>query len=312
MPKKSFGDPDMNAGVPASFGADVKRVRLARSLTQRHLATAAGYSEGYVSKVEAGLLVPHQRFAEGCDKAFGTGDLFAEQLRRVTEGEHPSWFAPFLKAEEAADRIEDYSTLFVYGMLQTPEYARATMEATNPGAEPRDIDAAVAGRMRRREIMKRNDPPQVWVVVHEACLRVTVGTPQIMAAQLHFLLDSLRRYPTLNLQVLPMAETATGSATPLTLLTSQGQQAVYMEGPRGGQSLGRGGKAISASRAMYDYLRASALGPHASLDVIESARSAHERDARMDQVHLQRRRGRKLHRVGPVGGVRRKRARPGR
>ncbi|MFE9335164.1 Scr1 family TA system antitoxin-like transcriptional regulator [Streptomyces sp. NPDC007063] len=296
----------MNHEPSGAFGEDVLRFREARRMSQEALGHATGYSKSYVSKVESGSLIPSQRFAEGCDKVFGTGGLFARQLRRIIEGEHPSWFAPFIDAEHEAEVIEDYSTLFIYGLLQTPEYARAALEAVTPGADPRELDAKVAGRIRRRDAMNREASPRIWVVLHEACLRANVGGPDVMAAQLRFLRDAVTRYPTLTLQVLPFSVSAAARATPFTLLGFEsGQLSVHVEGPQGGRPYDDRG-AVTMSRGVYDHLRASSLGPHASLDFIETAREAYEREARMDQVQLQRRRGRQLRRVGPGSRVRRR------
>lgn len=63
------------------FGADIKQVRVARRLTQRQLAQHTGYSETYVSRVEAGRWLPSEEFTKACDKVFGTGHLFADQPR---------------------------------------------------------------------------------------------------------------------------------------------------------------------------------------------------------------------------------------
>ncbi|WP_307808196.1 helix-turn-helix domain-containing protein [Streptomyces oryzae] len=300
----------MNHEPSGAFGEDVQRFREARRMSQEALGHATGYSKSYVSKVESGSLIPSQRFAEGCDKVFGTGGLFARQLRRIIEGEHPSWFAPFIDAEREAEVIEDYSTLFIYGMLQTPEYARAALEAVTSGADPRDLDAKVAGRMRRREVMAKEEPPQIWVVLHEACLRANVGTPEVMAGQLRFLGDAAGQYRTLTLQVLPFSSSAAARATPFTLLGFEsGQMSVHVEGPQGGRPYDDKA-ALKNSRRIFDHLRACALSPHASLDFIDTAREAHEREARLDQVQPQRRRGRQLRRVGPGARVR-QRNRPG-
>ncbi|NSC21376.1 helix-turn-helix transcriptional regulator [Streptomyces albus subsp. chlorinus] len=304
------GNARLNRSLGGALGEDVRRFREARGMSQEALAHATGYSKSYVSKVESGSVLPSQRFAEGCDKVFSTGGLFARQLRRLTEGEHPSWFAPFIEAEREADVIEDYSTLFVFGLLQTPEYARAALGAVTSGADPRDLDAKVAGRMRRREIMEREEPPQVWVVLHEACLRANVGTPEVMAAQLRFLCTAATRYRTLTLQVLPFSESAAARATPFTLLAfDEGPPRLHVEGPQSARSYDDKA-ALRNSRRIFDHLRACSLSPHASLDFIDTVRETHERQSRMDQVQLQRRRGGQLRRVGPGARVRRGR-RPG-
>ncbi|MBO8184646.1 helix-turn-helix domain-containing protein [Streptomyces spirodelae] len=304
-------NPWLNHEPSGALGEDVQRFREARGMSQEALGHATGYSKSYVSKVESGAVIPSQRFAEGCDKVFSTGGLFARQLRRIIEGENPSWFAPFIEAEREAEVIEDYSTLFVYGLLQTPEYARAALDAVASGADPRDLDAKVAGRMRRREIMLRGEPPQIWVVLHEACLRANVGTPEVMATQLRFLRDAVTQCRTLALQVLPLSASAAARATPFTLLGFEdGQFSVHVEGPQGGRPYDDKA-ALKNSRRIFDHLRACALSPHASLDFIDTVREAHERQARMDQVQLQRRRGRQLRRVGPGARVRRQRGGPG-
>jgi transcriptional regulator with XRE-family HTH domain len=158
MAKKQLREARLNVPQGGALGEDVRRVREARGISQSGLGGATGYSKSYVSKVESGSVFPSERFVKGCDKAFGTGDLFARQHRRITEGEHPAWFAPFIQTERLADSIEDYSTLFIFGLLQTPAYARAALEASAPGAAPRDIEAKVAGRIRRRAILEREDP----------------------------------------------------------------------------------------------------------------------------------------------------------
>ncbi|MGG7573894.1 Scr1 family TA system antitoxin-like transcriptional regulator [Streptomyces sirii] len=110
------------------FGRDIRQVRLTRKLTQKHLAKATGYTDGYVSKVESGTLLPRpsMKFAKGCDTVFGTGELFAGLLRRIEEGDHPSWFVPYAHLERKASRILDYSTSLVVGILQTEEYAASS------------------------------------------------------------------------------------------------------------------------------------------------------------------------------------------
>lgn len=184
MSQKSRGSTDLHKRLPPSFGEDVKRVRQARGLTQKHLGTGAGFSEGHVSRVEAGLVVPSQRFAEGCDKTFGTGDLFATALRRLVDGEHPAWFAPHIDAEREASVIHDYSIAFITGLLQTEDYARSVLEQGMLLLPHEEVAAQVRSRMRRREIWERPNPPRAWVILHEACLRAQVGSPRVMADQI--------------------------------------------------------------------------------------------------------------------------------
>ncbi|KPC67953.1 hypothetical protein ADL27_58645 [Streptomyces sp. NRRL F-6602] len=288
----------------------MQRMRQARRMSQEGLARATGYSRTYVSKVESNAVVPSKRFVEACDRVFGTGGLFARRLRIAIEGDHPAWFAPYIEAEREAFEIEDYSIAFIMGLLQTEAYARAVLERGLMPLPHEQIEAQVTSRMRRREIFDRTDPPRVWVVLHEACLRVQVGSARIMADQLSHLLAETRRVATLTVQVLPYEAAAGATNTPFTALKMpESEPVVYVEGPQGGRPYSTAEAVTSAHRYM-NHLRACAFDPHDSMAYISSIREDHERNARLDQVELQRRHRGAVRRVGPGSRVRR-RHRPG-
>ncbi|MGW7486809.1 helix-turn-helix domain-containing protein [Streptomyces sp. NPDC054786] len=254
------------------FGRDIRQVRLARKLTQKHLGKATGYSEGYVCKVEAGALLPRpsQKFAMGCDLTFGTGELFAGLLRRIDEGDHPSWFVPYLNLERKASRILDYSASLVMGVLQTEAYAWAVFRASHPREDKELIEGRVAARLRRRELFGLETPPHLWVILHETCLRSVIGDAKVMAGQLEYLLTAVES-PHIDLQVLPFSAGAPGAHTrPFTMLTFEGSSTVlYADGPQGGK-LYDSAPTVALHLDSYDRLRAHALSPGESLALIKS------------------------------------------
>ncbi|MCS0637041.1 helix-turn-helix transcriptional regulator [Streptomyces sp. LP05-1] len=251
-----------------SFGLDVQQVRLARKLTMKQLGKVAGYSESYVSKVEAGKMVPSEQFAVGCDRAFGTGTLFLRQLRRALLSDHPSWFAPYIQLELRATEILDYSTMFIMGMLQTVEYARATLRAYHPREARAVLEERVAARIRRREVMDRPYPPLLWVVLHETCLRTVVGDRQVMARQMERLIKEAEN-PHVTLQVLPFGAGTPVTGTAFTLLVfDNGPTVVHAESPQGGR-LYEDPKTTKNATGVYHRLRADALSPDLSLTRIK-------------------------------------------
>ncbi|AJT67230.1 helix-turn-helix domain-containing protein [Streptomyces chattanoogensis] len=253
------------------FGRDVRQVRLARKITQKHLGKATGYSEGYVSKVESGTLLPRpsEKFAKGCDVTFGTGELFAGLLRRVDEGDHPSWFVPYLNLEKKASRILDYSASLVMGILQTEAYARAVFRASHPREDSELIEGRVAARLRRRELFEQDNPPLLWVILHEACLRTDVGGVEAMPEQLEYLLTAAAS-PHIELQILPYSAGAPAVHMPFTLLTFDNSPTVlYADGPQGGK-LYDSAKTVASHVDSYDRLRANALSLERSLALIKS------------------------------------------
>ena len=262
------------------FGADVRRVRLGRKLTQLQLGRAVGYSESYVSQVESGSRRASPKFASGCDRVFGTNGLFAGLLERLDEGsDYPSWFRPYLDLERRASQILDYSSTFIMGMFQTADYARATLRAGYPRAAAKDIDGKVAARLARYEVMNRAEPPLVWVVMHEACLRTVVGGNDTMARQLEHLLTEAES-PHVTLQILPFRAGPPASGSAFTLLVFKDSPTVlYSEGAQGGRPYDSA-STVAAALETYDRLRAHALSPDDSLGLIESVAKEYRREQR--------------------------------
>ncbi|WP_030812584.1 helix-turn-helix domain-containing protein [Streptomyces sp. NRRL S-337] len=254
------------------FGRDVRQVRLARKLTQKHLANATGYTNGYVSKVESGTLLPRpsMKFAKGCDTVFGTGELFAGLLQRIEEGDHPSWFVPYAHLEGKASRILDYSTNVVKGLLQTEGYARAIFRSYFGHEEDEAIEGKVAARLRRREVFERDNPPFLWTIVHEACLRTVVGGAEIMAGQLDYLLRAAAS-PRIKLQVIPFSAGAPAASTrPFTVLRFTDSRAVLYTETRVGGRMHDSAQTVDAALDDYDLLRAHALSPDQSGALIKT------------------------------------------
>ncbi|MFF9478153.1 Scr1 family TA system antitoxin-like transcriptional regulator [Streptomyces sp. NPDC014733] len=254
------------------FGRDVREVRLARKLTQKHLANSTGYSDGYVSKVESGTLLPRpsMKFAKGCDVAFGTGKLFTGMLERIEEGDHPSWFVPYLNLEKKATRILDYSANLVMGLLQTEDYARAVFLSHHSQEASEAIEGKTAARVRRRQIFEREKPPLLWSIMHESCLRTVMGSAEVMAGQLAYLLEAAES-PYITLQVMPFPAGAPAASTrPFTVLRFDGSPAVLYTETRVGGSLHDSAQTVEAAIDDYDLLRAHALSPDASLDLIKT------------------------------------------
>jgi transcriptional regulator with XRE-family HTH domain len=118
----------------------------------------------------------------------------------------PAWFRTLIGLEEAATLIRGYDPQSVPGLLQTPDYARASVATGFPGASEQEVGRRVDLRLARQRILERPDPPRLWLVIDEAALRRAAAStsPQLMRAQLGKLIEDAAR-PHLTLQVLPFA-----------------------------------------------------------------------------------------------------------
>ncbi|MEU4845628.1 helix-turn-helix domain-containing protein [Streptomyces gilvosporeus] len=245
------------------FGYEVRQVRKGRKITQGRLASGTGYSVAYVSKVESGKVMPSPKFARGCDHVFGTNGLF-ERLHPNAEGNAPEWFEPYLNLEREATAILDYSSTLFMGILQTSDYARAVIRAAHPREEPAEIEAKVDSRIGRRRVMERKNPPILWVVLHEACLRTLVGSKKVMHAQLERILR-FAESPQVTIQVLTFNAGAPPSHLPFTLLRHRDKSMrLYSETPYRGH-VADSEAAVSDAEATFDLLRATSLSPDDSL-----------------------------------------------
>ncbi|MFD7284488.1 helix-turn-helix transcriptional regulator [Streptomyces sp. NPDC059863] len=253
----------------AYFGNEVREWRLARGLSQREVGAPARYAQQYVAKVEAGDRMASPEFAAGCDQVFGTPRTFARLRDRCAEkGGYPDWFEPYLLLEHKASSVLDFSSGLIMGLLQTEAYAQAIFRKGRPN-DPLEVTAAkVARRLKRREVLEHENPPLVWVVLDESCLRRAIGGPAVMAAQLAYLIKEAES-PRFTIQVLPFSSGASAWPLAFTLLRFADDEPdmLYQEGPGSGH-VTDSRKVVADANLLYDRLRADALSPDASIGMM--------------------------------------------
>ncbi|MBZ4323898.1 helix-turn-helix transcriptional regulator, partial [Streptomyces sp. SCA2-4] len=281
---------------PEFFGKEVAEARAHAGVGQQELADATGYKVPYVSKVENGHTLGSERFAIGCDRFFNTSGYFLRLHRRIAMSGHPEWFVPFVKLERHARVIEDYSNVLIMGMLQTHEYAEAVIRAANPDAEPSKIKASVEARLARHSVIERENPPSLWVIIHEAALRTIIGDVATMAGRLEHLPEEAAR-PTVTIQVLPNDGETPAAHLPFVLLTPEdGGPPVLYEEIRHHARVDESPSAVAEAQAVFNRLRGAALSPRQSearmRAILKEITSEHDpeplpRD--MEEVQLQRR-----------------------
>jgi Domain of unknown function (DUF5753)/Helix-turn-helix domain len=118
----------------------------------------------------------------------------------------PDWFRTYVGLEEAAALIRGYEPHWVPGLMQTEEYARASVRTGFPDAPDSEVDRRVTLRLARQQILTRPNPPRLWIVMDETALRRPVATtgPAIMRAQIDRLVEAVER-PGITVQVLPFS-----------------------------------------------------------------------------------------------------------
>jgi hypothetical protein len=115
----------------------------------------------------------------------------------------PDVLETFIGLEAEASAISTYGAIVVPGLLQTPEYAGALMQAT-PTPEDDLARERMTSRMARQAIFARQPPPRLRVVIDEAVLLRSIGSPEIMRRQMLRLIEA-SELPIASIQVLPLA-----------------------------------------------------------------------------------------------------------
>ena len=182
----------------------------------------------------------------------------------------PPWFEAYIGLESDAARLRDFQPLVVPGLVQTEGYARAVLRAAPHAGRGEDIDRQVALRMQRQAILDQASPPEAWLVISESVLRMRVGGPAVMRAQLRRLADLAARTD-LTIQVLPSGTAAQVQAvSPFTMLEfadAADPAVVYLEHLTGGVFVENEDE-VRRYRVVFDHLRAEALGTVESADLI--------------------------------------------
>ena len=189
----------------------LREARKQAGLTGDRLAARSGISQSKISKIETGKVLPSATDVERILSSLGVGgertaDLMA--LARLANMEFQSVRASLrrglhqkqreLAALEAdSQRIRFFLPLMITGLLQTPEYARASL-ANFPGDHPQ----AIAKRLDRQANLY--DPAKRFTfVLAEAAVRWQLCEPRVMAVQMGRL-ASLSELPNIRLGLIPL------------------------------------------------------------------------------------------------------------
>ncbi|MFJ8751685.1 Scr1 family TA system antitoxin-like transcriptional regulator [Streptomyces sp. NPDC102441] len=275
-------DLDPYANPRAFYGAELRRLREAAGLSQNDLGERVFCSGTYIGLFEAGERRPQEEISRALDELLGSGEHLQRLCRLARTSKVAAYFADAAELQQRAVSIAEYSSMIIPGLLQTKSYARALTRGAHPYASDDVIDNHVRTRMDRGLLLDSPDAPVLWVIVHEAALRLPVGGAAVIAEQLDHLHTQGSARPRVVVQVLPFSAGSSSLLdTPVTLMHfSDAPPAVYMEAAYSGQLVEDSGLVEQISSA-YDLARASALSPEASLSLIKSAAKGHGSDAHL-------------------------------
>ncbi|WP_306323588.1 MULTISPECIES: helix-turn-helix transcriptional regulator [unclassified Streptomyces] len=186
----------------ARLGTELRRLREAAGLTAREAAALLGADSVQMSQIESGVAgVSEERLRRlAANYACSDGELIEALVAMATSRTRGWWEeyrgvlpVPFLDLSELdhyATFRHEVAVIHVPGLLQTEAYARALFAYMSPELPKSELELWVEHRMRRRSVIEAPSPAPYTTVIHEAALRIRVGSREDSRAQLLRILEA--------------------------------------------------------------------------------------------------------------------------
>jgi transcriptional regulator with XRE-family HTH domain len=260
---------DESAPLVEAVGRLVRLCREAAGMRVADFAEAMGYGEDMVRKIERGARIPRPEFLDRADEVLNAGGYLKAFREDVERARYPKKVRELKALEDRAVEVLLYSNHNIQGLLQTPEYARALFEMTQPAYSPDVVERETAARMARKSIFEREPAPTLSFVQEQVTLERPYGGKMVLRRQLEHLLE-VARLRNVTLQVMPTdREEHAGTQGLIQVLK-------FADGTAIGRSEGAfNGRPVSNPRDLrilelrYGMIRAQALTPRESLAFIE-------------------------------------------
>ncbi|MBT2524163.1 helix-turn-helix transcriptional regulator [Streptomyces sp. ISL-99] len=196
------------------FGTELRRLREAAGMSAPTAANLLGADRTAISNIEAGRFGISEDRLRRLASIYECGDeALIDALALMTGGRKGGWwdeyrgrippgFLDVSELEHDAARLRTIQTALLPGLFQTEDYARATFELPVPPLRRLEVELRVEHRLTRQSVITGPEPVPYVGAIHEAALRMQLGSRSIARAQLQHLLKESER-PNVTLLVIP-------------------------------------------------------------------------------------------------------------
>ncbi|MEV8310259.1 helix-turn-helix transcriptional regulator [Streptomyces flavidovirens] len=201
---------------------ELKKLREQAGLNAGEAAQRIGMGRAQLSQIEtARTSILTDRLRDLC-RAYGCKDSpYVDALVAMSEATGKGWWSAYknrigpgahnlAELEASATELRFHESLFIPGLFQTEDYARAIFKSPKLGFE--NVDDALAFRMERQHILTGERPPVVHAVIHEAALHMRFGGAATLRGQLLRLIE-LAQLPNVTIQIFPFTAEAYAAFT---------------------------------------------------------------------------------------------------
>ncbi len=266
------------------LAAELRRLRSDAGLTREEVTERTRINEATLYRIEAARARPQTRTLMALLELYGVAEADRAELVALSRqsgeqswlqsfpSELPEAYTTYISFEGEARSLLNYECLFIPGLLQTEDYARAALGRGMPNATKDEIGRLVEARMSRQAVLTRDPPLRLWVIVDEAALHRPVGGEEVMTAQLERLSESAE-LAHVTLQALPYGVGGhpgmAGSFAILQFGEPTASDVVYIESQAGDLFL-ESETDLGRFADIFEHLRALALPPEASVSLIQT------------------------------------------
>jgi len=265
------------------LGKQLRELRESAKLTLKQAGDYLQREPGTMSRMESGIIpiraadvmallnlygVEDQNLRDGLERL--SRDIWRKGWWDGYDSDSMGVMIDYAWIEARAEEIGSYDAMVVPGLLQTREYAEATIRGADRDASDEAIKRWIEFRMNRQHILDQEKPPRVTTILDESVLERMIGGPDVMRAQLRKIVE-LSEHPAITVQVLPLRAASHASPEgPFTLFTMPDPYlklahvdmrggAIYVESPK-----------VENFARIYTHLREAALTPEESVALISS------------------------------------------
>lgn len=266
------------------LAAELRSLRASSGLTREVILERTGVNAATLYRIEHARVRPQTRTLRTLLDLYGVDRERQEELvgllrearqrgwLHAYQSELPEHYTTYIGFEGEADTVWNYESLFVPGLLQTEDYARAVIRGGLPQASREETERRVEVRIERQGVLESDNPLNLWCIVDEAALRRQVGGSGVMHAQLRHLIE-VSEVPHVTFQVIPFDAGAhpgmPGSFILLQFAESAIPDVIYIDTMAGELFLEEESD-VRRYKLMFEHLRAVAASPNATRSLIAS------------------------------------------
>lgn len=249
------------------LASQLSRLREASGKSLAQLAEDTRYDRSYLHRLETGERLSERPVMKALDDVYEAGGLLVWLWKRARKEAARERFREFMSWEAQATIMHKYMVA-VPGLIQTEAYAR-TVLSSQPMTSTDELETQIAERLARQDILRRDPPPNVRVILDEAAIRRPVADVKVWREQLQHIVDATQS-PNVVVQLLPFvagSHDLMGGSLSL-LWMPDGTGVAYLEGSKSGEVI-EDPAVVALHRLSYDRVRDSALSPAESASFIE-------------------------------------------